>query len=98
MEQIVIALPLDGTLTPGISLLRNRPSGTPAVGPGAGVHVAVVVGAYVIATGQQKLVDNVRKPTLSVFQIGLRFVLRLWQRGQSRKFHWHLPMLTEASK
>jgi len=53
-------------------------------------------GAYVIATGQQKLVDNVRKPTLSVFQTGLRFVLRLWQQGQLRKFHWHLSMLTEA--
>ena len=53
-------------------------------------------GAYVIATGQQKLVDNVRKPTLSVFHTGLRFVLRLWQRGQLRKFHWHLSMLTEA--
>src|SRR5713101_908002 len=53
-------------------------------------------GAYVIATGQHKLVDNVRKPTLSLFQTGLRFVLRLWQRGQLRKFHWHLSMLTEA--
>jgi hypothetical protein len=53
-------------------------------------------GAYVIATGQHKLVDNVRNPTLSLFQTGLRFVLRLWQRGQLRKFHWHLSMLTEA--
>jgi hypothetical protein len=53
-------------------------------------------GAYVIATGQQKLVDYVRKPTLSVFQTGLRFVMRLWQQGQLRKFHWHLSMLTEA--
>jgi hypothetical protein len=53
-------------------------------------------GAYVIATGQQKLVDNVRKPTLSVFQTGLRFVLRLWQRGQLLRFHWHLSMLTEV--
>jgi hypothetical protein len=51
-------------------------------------------GAYAIATGQQKLVDNVRKPTLSLFQTGLRFVLRLWQHGKLRKFHWHLPMLT----
>jgi len=49
-----------------------------------------------MATGQQKLVDTVRKPTLSLFQTGLRFVLRLWQRGQLRKFHWHLSMLTEA--
>jgi hypothetical protein len=38
-------------------------------------------GAHVIATGQQKLVDNVRKPTLSLFQTGLRFVLRLWQQS-----------------
>jgi hypothetical protein len=53
-------------------------------------------GAYVIATGQQMLVDNVRQPTLSLFQTGLRFVLRLWQRGQLRKFHWHLSMRTEA--
>ena len=37
-------------------------------------------GAYVIASGQQKLVDTVRHPTLSLFQTGLRFVLRLWQR------------------
>lgn len=51
-------------------------------------------GAYVIATGQQKLVDNVRMPTLSVFQMGLRFVLRLWNQGQLVKFHWHLSMLT----
>jgi hypothetical protein len=54
-------------------------------------------GAYVIATGQQKVVDNVRKPTLSLFQTGLRFVLRLGQQGQLRRFHWHLSMLTEAS-
>jgi hypothetical protein len=53
-------------------------------------------GAYVIASGQQQLVDNVRKPTLSLFQTGLRFVLRLWQRGQLLRFHWYLSMLTEA--
>jgi len=58
--------------------------------------VAVAVGAYVITTGQHKLVDNIRNPTLSVFQTGLRFVMRLWQQGQLRKFHWHLAMLTEA--
>ena len=34
-------------------------------------------GAYVIASGQQKLVDNVRSPTLSLLQTGLRFVLQL---------------------
>jgi len=54
-------------------------------------------GAYVVASGQQKLVDNVRKPTLSLFQTGLRFVLRLWQQGQLLKFHWHLSMLTEPT-
>jgi hypothetical protein len=53
-------------------------------------------GAYVIATGQQKLVDNVRKPTLSLFQTGLRFILRVWQQGQLVCFHWHLSMLTEG--
>jgi hypothetical protein len=53
-------------------------------------------GAYVIATGQHKLVDNVRNPSLSVFQTGLRFVLRLWQRGQLLRFHWYLSMLTKA--
>jgi hypothetical protein len=53
-------------------------------------------GAHVIATGQQKFVDNVRKPTLSLFQTGLRFVLRLWQRGQLVKFHWHLAVLAGA--
>jgi hypothetical protein len=53
-------------------------------------------GAYAIATGQQHLVDNVRKPTLSLFQTGLRFVMRLWHCGQLRKFHWHLSMLTEV--
>jgi hypothetical protein len=53
-------------------------------------------GAYVSATGQHKLVDTVRNPTLSVFQTGLRFVMRLWQRGQLVKFHWHLAMLAGA--
>lgn len=53
-------------------------------------------GAHVIASGQQKLVDNVRRPTLSLFQTGLRFVMRLWQRGQLVKFHWHLAALAEA--
>jgi hypothetical protein len=53
-------------------------------------------GAHVMATGQQKFVDNVRKPTLSLFQTGLRFVMRLWQRGQLRKFHWHLAVLAGA--
>jgi hypothetical protein len=63
-----------------------RPSGTPAGDAGPNLQVAVV-GAYASATGQQKLVDNVRKPTLSVFQTDLRFVPRLWQQGQLRKSH-----------
>jgi hypothetical protein len=54
-------------------------------------------GAYVIACGQQKLVDNVRKPTLSLLQTGLRFVMQLWHRGQLVRFHWHLSMLTETT-
>jgi len=54
-------------------------------------------GAHVSATGQHKLVDNVRRPTLSLFQTGLRFVLRLWQRGQLVRFHWHLAVLTGAN-
>jgi hypothetical protein len=55
-------------------------------------------GAHVIATGQQQLVDTVRRPTLSLFQTGLRFVMRLWQHGQLVKFHWHLAVLAEVAK
>jgi hypothetical protein len=55
-------------------------------------------GAHVIATGQHQLVDNVRHPTLSLFQTGLRFVWRLWQQGQLVKFHWHLAVLAGADK
>ena len=54
-------------------------------------------GAYVIASGQQKLVDNVRRPTLSLLQTGLRFVMQLWHRGRLVRFHWHLSMLAEAN-
>ncbi len=53
-------------------------------------------GAHVIATGQQKLVDTVRNPTLSLFQTGLRFIMRLWHQGQLVKFHWHLAVLAGA--
>jgi hypothetical protein len=53
-------------------------------------------GAHVIATGPQNLVDNVRTPTLSLFQTGLRFILRLWHQGQLVKFHWHLAVLAGA--
>src|SRR5262247_1064074 len=45
-------------------------------------------GAHIIATGQRSLVDTVRHPTLSLFQTELRFVLRLWHRGQLVRFHW----------
>jgi hypothetical protein len=54
-------------------------------------------GAHVIATGQQKFVDNVRTPTLSLFQTGLRFVWRLWHQGRLVKFHWHLLELTAVA-
>jgi hypothetical protein len=53
-------------------------------------------GAYVIASGQQKLVDHVRKPTLSLVQTGLRFIMHLWHRGQLVRFHWHLSVLSGA--
>ena len=53
-------------------------------------------GAYVLARGQQQLVDNVRNPTLSLFQTGLRFIMRLWHQGQLVQFHWHLAMLAGA--
>jgi hypothetical protein len=56
----------------------------------------VLWGAHVIATGQQQLVDNVRNPTLSLFQTGLRFIMRLWHQGQLVTFHWHLAMLARA--
>jgi hypothetical protein len=53
-------------------------------------------GAHVIASGQHKLVDNVRKPIFSLLQTGLRFVLRLWQRRQLVQFRWHLSVPTET--
>jgi hypothetical protein len=53
-------------------------------------------GAYVIASGQQQLVDTVRRPTLSLFQTGLRFIMRLWHQGQLVNFHWHLAMRAGA--
>ncbi|MEW6301476.1 MAG: hypothetical protein AB1671_27705 [Thermodesulfobacteriota bacterium] len=43
-------------------------------------------------TSQHKLVDPVRTPTLSVFQTGWRFLMRLWQQGRLVKFHWHLAI------
>jgi hypothetical protein len=53
-------------------------------------------GTLVMATGQHGRVDRVRTLTLSVFQTGVRSVLRLWQRGQLVKCHWPLSMLLEA--
>ena len=50
-------------------------------------------GAYVIVSGDQKLVDNVRKPVLSLFQTGLRFINRLRDRGRLVRFRWHLSVL-----
>jgi hypothetical protein len=41
-----------------------------------------------------ELVDHGRRPTLSLFQTGVRFVWRLCQRGQLVRFHWHLAVLT----
>src|SRR5262249_34883891 len=53
-------------------------------------------GAHVIATGQQKFIDTIHSPLLSLFQTGLRFVMRLWHQGQLAKFHWHLTVLAGA--
>jgi hypothetical protein len=53
-------------------------------------------GASVIANGQQKLGDKGPRPTLSLLQTGLRFVLQLGPRGQLLRFHWHLSRLTET--
>ncbi len=50
-------------------------------------------GAQVIVSGDQKLVDNVRNPMLSLFQTGLRFINRLRDRGQLVRFLWHLSVL-----
>ena len=54
-------------------------------------------GAQVMATGYQKFVDNVRKPTLSLFQTGLRFIQRLRDQGQLLRFQWHWVVLTEVN-
>jgi hypothetical protein len=53
-------------------------------------------GAHVIASGPQQLIDNVRKPPLSLFQTGLRFIMRLWHQGRLVTFPWHLTMLAGA--
>jgi hypothetical protein len=54
-------------------------------------------GTHVIAAGYQKFVDNVRRPTLSLFQTGLRFIQRLRDRGQLVRFQWYWAVLTEAN-
>ena len=47
-------------------------------------------GAYAVATGQNRLVDNLRWPVLSLFQTGFRLVNRLWDWGRLSQFQWHL--------
>jgi hypothetical protein len=51
-------------------------------------------GAYAITTGQNRLVDNLRRPVLSLFQTGLRLVNRLRDWGRLSQFQWHLAVLT----
>ncbi|HZA24339.1 MAG TPA: IS4 family transposase [Dehalococcoidia bacterium] len=51
-------------------------------------------GAYAITTGQNRLVDNLRRPMLSLFQTGLRLVNRLRDWGRLSQFQWHLAVLT----
>ena len=51
-------------------------------------------GAYAVATGQNHLVDNLRRPMLSLFQTGLRLVNRLRNWGRLSQFQWHLAVLT----
>jgi hypothetical protein len=50
-------------------------------------------GAHAVATGQNRLVDNLRRPMLSLFQTGLRLVNRLGDRGRLSQFEWHLHVL-----
>ncbi|HZA22862.1 MAG TPA: IS4 family transposase [Dehalococcoidia bacterium] len=50
-------------------------------------------GAYAVATGQNRLVDNLRRPMLSLFQTGFRLVNRLWDWGRLSQFQWHLAVL-----
>jgi hypothetical protein len=50
-------------------------------------------GAYAVATGQNRLVDNLRRPMLSLFQTGLRLVNRLRDWGRLWQFQWHLAVL-----
>jgi hypothetical protein len=51
-------------------------------------------GAYAVATGQNRLVDNLRRPMLSLFQTGWRLVNRLRDWGRLSQFQWHLAVLT----
>jgi hypothetical protein len=50
-------------------------------------------GAHAVATGQNRLVDNLRRPMLSLFQTGLRLVNRLGDWGRLSQFEWHLHVL-----
>jgi hypothetical protein len=50
-------------------------------------------GAYAVATGQNRLVDNLHRPMLSLFQTGFRLVNRLWDWGRLSQFQWHLAVL-----
>jgi hypothetical protein len=50
-------------------------------------------GAYAVATGQNRLVDNLRWPVLSLFQTGFRLVNRLQDWGRLSQFQWHLAIL-----
>lgn len=50
-------------------------------------------GAYAVATGQNRLVDNLRRPVLSLFQTGFRLVNRLQDWGRLSQFQWHLAVL-----
>jgi hypothetical protein len=49
-------------------------------------------GAYVVKAGYRRFVDNVTRPTLSLFQTGLRYVNRLRDRGTLVRWQWHLSV------
>jgi hypothetical protein len=51
-------------------------------------------GAHAVATGQNRLVNNLRRPLLSRFQTGLRLVNRLRDLGRLSQFQWHVATLT----
>ncbi len=58
------------------------------------VYIGLMLwGAYAVATGQNRLVDNLRRPMLSLFQTGLRLVNWLRDWGRLWQFQWHLAVL-----